>query len=81
MSEILNCDAYNCDHVENVGKIIADMVGGRGILELGAIQFTRKISHTILHFTLEPPDQPCIKALPTHTAPRGTTQFKERHNG
>lgn len=27
MSEVLNCDAQGCDHVEPVGKITADMVG------------------------------------------------------
>lgn len=27
MSEVLNCDAQGCDHVESVGKITADMVG------------------------------------------------------
>ena len=27
MSEVLNCDAPDCDHVEGVGKITADMVG------------------------------------------------------
>lgn len=27
MSEVLKCDAENCGHVEQVGKITADMVG------------------------------------------------------
>mgnify|MGYP003653020939 CR=1 FL=1 len=27
MSEVLNCDAAGCGHIEQVGKITADMVG------------------------------------------------------